>query len=118
MGDGIFALILALIAVGVVLYLSFVFSRHLAAGAAKINKSKYIKIIDRVVLGQDRVMLIAMICGKYFLVSSTAQSIQILAELDEKEIDDMARSEKTSTGVPFQKTLLGLLSKKQGDINE
>ena len=118
MGDGIFALVLALVAVGVVLYLSFVFSRHLAVGAAKINKSRYVKVVDRVVLGQDRLLLIAMIGGKYYLIGSTAQSIQILTELDGKEIDEISQSEKTAVSVPFQKTLQKLLSKKPGDLNE
>lgn len=73
---------MALFAVGVVLYLSYLFSRYLAVGAAKISKSKYIKIIDRVVLGQDRLLLIAMIGDKHYLIGSSAQSIQILTEIE------------------------------------
>jgi len=115
--DGIIALILALAAVGAVLYLSYLFSRYLAVGAAKVNKSKYVKIIDRVVLGQDRMMLITMIGEKYFLIGSTAQSIQILTELDGEDIAAMQYSENLAGNGAFKNTLKGLLSKKQGDIN-
>jgi len=116
--EGIWALFLALVAVGAVLYLSYLFSRYLAVGAAKVNKSKYVKIIDRVVLGQDRLILIAAVGEKYYLLGSTAQSIQILAEIDEKDMTEMQLSEKTTGNPNFKDTLKGLLSKKQGEADE
>jgi flagellar biogenesis protein FliO len=106
-------LVLALIAVGVVLYLSYVFSRYLAVGAAKINKSKNIKIIDRVVLGQDRMLLITKIGEKHFLIGSSPQSIQILTELESKDIADVSYPENMSGNIPFKDTLKGILSKKE-----
>jgi len=112
MFDGIIPLIIALLAVGVVLYLSYLFSRYLAIGAAKINKSKYIKIIDRIVLGQDRMILIALIGAKYYLIGSSAQSIQILTELDEKAMAEISFSEKTGESVVFKDRLKGMLAKK------
>ena len=115
--EAIIPLILALIAVGAVLYLSYLFSRYLAVGASKINKSKYVKIIDRVVLGQDRLIMITMIGEKCFLIGSTAHSIQILAELDYEDIAEIQNSENTAGNAAFKTTLMGLLSKKQGDIN-
>jgi len=115
--DGVLTLVVALAAVAAVLYLSYIFSRYLAAGAAKINRSKYVKIIDRVVLGQDRMMLIVMIGEKYYLVGSTSQSIQILTELEDKDIAPV-HSEKFTGNADFKTTLRGLLSKKQGGFNE
>ena len=108
---------MALVAVGAVLYLSYLFSRYLAVGAAKINKSKYVKIIDRVVLGQDRMILITMIGDKYYLIGSTAQSIQILTELNETDISKMQQDEKTAGSVDFKSTLKGILG-KQGGAND
>jgi len=106
-------LILALAAVGVVLYLSYLFSRYLAIGAAKINKSKYIKIIDRVVLGQDKALIIAEIGEKYYLIGSSAQSIQILTELGKEDVPDVSLSEKISDNVTFKDAFLGILSRKE-----
>lgn len=110
--DGVFPLILALIAVGVVLYLSYLFSRYLAIGAAKVNKSKYIKIIDRIVLGQDRMIMIALIGEKYYLIGSSAQSIQILTELDEKAMTEISLSDRDADSVVFKDKLKGLLAKR------
>ena len=95
-------LILALIAVGAILYLSYLFSRYLAVGAAKINKSRYIKIVDRAVLGQDRMLLIAMIGEKYYLIGSSAQSINILTEIDDKNIANVTFLENTSGDSSFK----------------
>ena len=109
---GFIPLVVALIAVGVVLYLSYLFSRYLAVGAAKINKSKYIKVIDRVVLGQDKMIMIAAIGGKYYLIGSSTQSIQILTELDDNASAEISYSESTSDSGAFKNMLKGMLPKK------
>ena len=111
--DGIMPIILALVAVGIVLYLSYLFSRYLAVGAARINKSKNIKIIDRVVLGQERMLLITKIGEKYYLIGSSAQSIQILTELDRKDVIDHSYPENISGSIPFKNALKEVLSKKE-----
>ena len=103
--DGIIPLIVAFIAVGVILYLSYLFSRYLAVGAAKINKSKYIKIIDRVVLGQDRLLLIAKIGEKHYLIGSASQSIHILTELDENGLFDTSTIDSFSEGKSFKDSM-------------
>lgn len=100
--EGFIPLVIALVAVGVILYLSYLFSRYLAVGAAKINKSKYIKVVDRVVLGQDRMLLITMIGEKYYLIGSSAQSINILTELDDKDIIDSSFQERLSGDSSFK----------------
>jgi len=106
-------LVFALVAVGAVLYLSYLFSRYLAVGAAKMNKSKNIKVIDRVVLGQDRMLLITKIGGKHYLIGSSSHSIQILTELDSKDITDDPYLENISGSIPFKETLKGMLAKKE-----
>jgi len=108
-------LFLALVAVGAVLYLSYLFSRYLAVGAAKMNKSRNIKVIDRVVLGQDRMLLITKIGGKHYLIGSSSHSIQILTELDSKDIVDVSYPENTFGSTPFKDTLKGMLAKKETD---
>ena len=110
--DGVLTLVIALAAVGVVLYLCYLFSRNLASGAAKINKSKYIKIIDRVILGQDKMILITKIGEKYYLIGSSTQSIQILTELDSEAIAEISYSERSSDNGAFKDMLKGMLPKK------
>ena len=109
----IIPLVIALLAVGAVLYLSYLFSRYLASGASKINKSKHIKIIDRVALGQDRLLLIAFIGDKYYLIGSSAQSISILTEIDNKELFDGTDRENSSAGGRFKDALREMISKRE-----
>jgi len=109
-------LVLALVAVAAVLYLSYLFSRYLAVGATKINKSKYIKIIDRVVLGQERMIFIAMIGKKHYLIGSSSQSIHILKELEEADLsEEVAGSVKLPESNAFQNALKTFLTKKDRD---
>ena len=72
-----------LLAVVGVLYLSYIFSKNLSARAAKINGAEYLKVVDRLPVGQDRFILIIELQGKYILVSVTAQNITVLKELDD-----------------------------------
>lgn len=113
MDAAVIPLLLALVAVGAVLYLSYLFSRYLAVGAAKMNKSRNIKVIDRVVLGQDRMLLITKIGEKHYLIGSSSHSIQILAELDSKDIVDVPYLENISGNIPFKDTLKGMLAKNK-----
>lgn len=66
----------------IIIYLSYVFSKHISSGAAKINRAKHIKIVDRVMVGQDRYVMIIQVQSKFYLTGVTPQSIQILSELE------------------------------------
>ena len=99
--------VVAILAVGAVLYLTYIFSRHLAAGASKAGRSTNIKVVDRVVLGQDRMLLIIKIGEKHYLIGSSTQSINILKELDDKDIKSTAAPE---VGMPFKDALRSVLS--------
>lgn len=79
-------LVFATIAVAVIIYLSYVVSKSIATGSARINAAKYMKIVDRIPVGQDRSILILQIGDKRYLVGNTAHSIEILAELEPDEI--------------------------------
>ena len=107
LGTGV-TLIVAVLAVVAVLYLSYVFSRHLATSASKINKSANIKIIDRVALGQDRMLLIVKIGEKHYLIGSSAQSINILTEIDGRDIGGAASAPEA--GMPFKDALKSVLA--------
>ena len=105
-------LIFALLGLAAVLYLSYLFSRYLAVGAAKISKSKYIKVIDRVVLGQDKMILIVRIGEKNYLVGSSTQSIHILAELPSLP-EDSPKAGNPAENSGFQAALQSLLSRSE-----
>lgn len=53
-------------------------------------KSKYMNIIDKIMLGQNKFLAIAEICNKYYLISITENNINIIKELEDFKplIDD------------------------------
>ncbi|NYB72605.1 flagellar biosynthetic protein FliO [Sedimentibacter hydroxybenzoicus DSM 7310] len=46
-------------------------------------KSRYINIIDKIMLGQNKFLAIAEICNKYYLLSITEKNVTIVKELDD-----------------------------------
>lgn len=117
--EGFFTLLFALAAVAVVVYLSYLFSRFLASGTARLNRSKYIKVLDRAPLGQEQSLLVISVGEKGYLVGTSQQSVQILTELDEKQLADMlardgeAPADVLDKGASFQELLSLVLKKKK-----
>lgn len=46
------------------------------------NKSNYISIVDKIMLGQNKFLAIIEINSKYYLISITEKSINIIKELE------------------------------------
>lgn len=46
-------------------------------------KSKYMNIIDRIMLGQNKYLAIAEIVNKYYLISISENNINIIKELED-----------------------------------
>ena len=65
----------------IILVIAWLFSRLLGKTWAHAQKGRYLDIIDQAPLGQDRALLIVRIQDKYYLVGSTPQNIQLVAEL-------------------------------------
>jgi flagellar protein FliO/FliZ len=79
-------LIFALIAIAGVLYLCYVLSRYLAKKANSVANTANIRILERVALAPDKGLAIAKICGHCYLIGFSSERIEILKEIDEKEI--------------------------------
>lgn len=79
-------LIFSLIAIAAVLYLCYVLSRFLAKRAGGVSDTANIRILERIALAQDKGLVIAQICGTYYLIAFSANSVEILKELDEAQI--------------------------------
>ena len=79
----IFSLVLALIGIVLVLFLTYYGTRWLSKKSVPGLKSKYMKITDRMMLGQNKFLAIAEISGKYYLLGITESNISILKELND-----------------------------------
>lgn len=107
------ALLLGIAVVALVLYLSFLFSKYLSKKSMQINGANYMRVIDRMAVGQDRSILIVEIQQKYYLVSNTAQNITILKELEgfsEPVVSDTAPKNFSES---FQTVLKNMIQKKK-----
>lgn len=107
----IIPLLLALIAVIAVIYGSFIFTKYLAMGAGKLSGAQYMRVVDRMMLGQDKMMVIVQIGTTYYLAGVTSQNVQIIKELEGEELIEM---EPAPQNISFQQqavTFKNMLSK-------
>ncbi len=106
-------LILAILAMAGVIYLSYLFSKYLASSTSKINNAKYMKVVDRLPIGQDRSVIILQIGDKHYLIGNASQSIEILAELSEEQLVELPNESYLALNSDsFKNALNGILSKK------
>ncbi len=76
------------IIVVLVLLMTFFITRQVA-GISKISSgTRYIKIIDKVPVAQDKFIAIARVCDKYFLVGISANSVSLIKELENADIEN------------------------------
>jgi len=107
-------LIVIVVVMAFVFYLSYLFSRYMSKGALKINAAKHMKVIDKLAVGQDRYILIVKITDKFFLISATGQSVQILQELDGDGLDESGdESGKIIDIDAFKSIFQGFMGKKK-----
>lgn len=103
-------MLIALVAVFAVIYLSYVFSKYLAVGAGKISGARYMRIVDRLMLGQDKMVAIVQIGTTYYVAGVTADNIQLLKELEGEDLIEMSVSDDGAK-MPFSNNFQAALSK-------
>jgi flagellar protein FliO/FliZ len=97
----VYFLIMAAVIIGAYFVVSAARTLGLAPG-------KYISLVDRLMLGRDKGILIIRVGGKIRLISEGAQGFNILCELEES---DMVRLPEQDTG--FKNILNNYIKKKQ-----
>ncbi|WP_312811752.1 flagellar biosynthetic protein FliO [Sedimentibacter sp.] len=65
------------------LFLTYYSTKWLSTRTSSSMKSRYINIIDKIMLGQNKFLAIAEVCNKYYLLSITEKNITIVKELDD-----------------------------------
>ena len=74
----------------------------------KSSSSTYMKLVDQIVLGQDRHIAVVEVGGKYLLVGITAGQINILTTFEKEELIPLENdrgSEERSGSQEFRKLL-------------
>lgn len=76
-------LIFSVLAIVVILYVCYKFSKYLARRVNVATSSNNIKILERAVLGQDKGLAVIEVCEKYYLIGFANNDIEILQELSD-----------------------------------
>lgn len=78
----ILPLIFSLLAIILVLYLCYVFSKYISKKVSNVSSLGNMQILERVALAQDKGLAIVQICGKYYLLAFSNNSVEILKEIE------------------------------------
>lgn len=83
-----------------IIYLSYLFSRYVGRSMSGGGSSRYMRVVDQLTVGQDRQLAIVQVGDKYLLIGITAGEINILTEVEDKELlllspDDQQTNGKT-----------------------
>lgn len=85
LGD-IFSLLLMLIAVGAILYLSYIVSRKVGSGTISSGMAGNIRILDRAFVGRDKSVVIVRVGQKDYLLGVSQENVCLLQELEEGQV--------------------------------
>lgn len=94
-----------------VLFLTYYGTKWLSVKATNISKSKYMNVIDKIMLGQNKFLAIVEISNKYYLLSITDNNINIIKELEELELKTTENT--TTEKLEFNKIFSKFLKNKQ-----
>lgn len=84
MFEGIFTAFSTLIVIIAVLFAAWWFTKKIASHGSFSPQSRYMKIIDRIPLSQDRFIVLVQTGEKVYMAGVTASQITLLAELDQE----------------------------------
>jgi flagellar biogenesis protein FliO len=69
-----------------VLFLTYYGTRWISTKTSLSSRSRYMNIVDRIVIGQNKYLAIAEITNKYYLLSITEKDVNIIKELDDFQL--------------------------------
>ncbi len=93
---------------------SRMFVKYVKSGTVGMRESKFMRVIDTIVVGQDRYILIVELNNRYYLVGSSGSEISILTELDSEEMKQQLSELKNPTAdiKSFSAALMERMKKK------
>ena len=80
------SVILTFIAAVFIIYLSYVFSKYVGRGMNRGGNSRYMRVLDQLMVGQDRYVAVVQVGDKYLLIGVTSQQVSLLQELDSEDL--------------------------------
>lgn len=94
---------MSLLGIIFVLFLTYYGTKWLSLKANNMSKSKYMNIVDKIVLGQNKYLAIVEVSNKYYLMSIADNNISIMKELDEHELILKENASQMAANIEFNK---------------
>ena len=96
--------------VAAVLFMAWWFTKKIAGGSAYRGQSRYMKVIDRVAVAQDRSIILIRTGKKIYMAGVASSEITLLAEMEESDLIPITGQ----TESPFQDISFKELIQKVG----
>jgi flagellar protein FliO/FliZ len=103
-----------------VIILAYYVSRYYASFSLSVNKSRYIKILDKYMIGKDKYIILICINEKYYLIGITNNNINLISVIDDlkeystsQNMTDDPQSSKVMES--FKEILMKNIHRKQGN---
>lgn len=107
-----------LLIVVAILFLTYIFTKYIgtrmSVGRYAGGNSRYISVIDQTLLGQESSVALVRISGRVFLLGITGQNVNLLTELRDDELTEIAVPESTNyAGAAFKDVIDRLKDRKK-----
>ncbi len=112
MGKEYFQMIMALIGVLALIILMFWLLKKFNAKVV-LSDSRNMKIIERINLGPDKMLLLVSVCGKCMVLGVTSNHTEKICDLEETEEQLTAKTAENPTFSESFKTILGNMINKK-----
>lgn len=112
--DSILVVLFTFLSIAVILYLSYFATKVLGTRTAKFTASKCMQVVDRLVVAQDKSILIVRADKKYYMLSLSSSDIRLIKELEDFDEATLSGSVEQGMNLDFKGVLRErLLSKKK-----
>lgn len=85
-----------------ILYGSYFVSKKVAKMSVRESRSKYMRLHDQMMIGQEKYLAVVSIGGRYFLIGSSENGISLLTELEENDLASLQNSADSDTRPVFK----------------
>lgn len=97
----------------IIIYLSYLCSKYLGKGLVRGSSSRYMRMLDQMIVGQNRTLVIVQAGERYLLLGVGPDRISTLAELTEEDLIPLGE-ETGEPAVDFGRLLSRIGRKKDG----
>lgn len=105
--EGMLTAVGTLCLVVLIIYLSYAAAKFVGQNSIRGGRSRYMRMIDQMPLGQSRAVSVVQVGDRYFLIGIAEKQIHILAELEEEGLVPLEMEEPMNqAAIPDFKELM------------